>query len=93
MTPNKTVEAGSLVMGVSTSLMAFITDNATAITVLCTFSFGLVYASCAIWNAWTNHKTQKDNKRGVVEALIDDLQDSGLDPSVVDVVVQHLRNG
>jgi len=71
------VQNATLGAGVATGLMNTISANATAISVLCTIGFGIIYASCAIWNAYSNHKRNKVSERSIVDSIIKRLNDNG----------------
>ncbi|AZU97812.1 hypothetical protein [Vibrio phage LP.2] len=72
-----TVQNASLGATMTTGLLPVITQNATAISVLCTIIFGVIYASCAIWNAYSNHKLKRLNKQAMIDNLIRELNDNG----------------
>lgn len=93
MSDNVTMLQGaSLGAGVSTGIITTVTNNATFITVMTTVCFGLIYASCAIWNAYSNHKRNKVNKRNIVEAILDDIEaDDDIEPHVVDIIKAKIR--
>lgn len=73
MSTSQSIENTALGAGITTGLMGVITQNATAISVLCTVAFGLIYACCAIWNAYSNHKRNKVTKRNILDGLIDEM--------------------
>ena len=86
MTTNHTVENASLGAGITTGLMGVITENATAISVLATVGFGVIYASCAIWNAYSNHRRNKLNKVVMINDLIDDLISEGKPTELIKIL-------
>lgn len=71
------VQNATLGAGVATGLMNTISQNATAISVICTIGFGLIYASCAIWNAYSNHNRNKVSERKMIDKIIKELNDNG----------------
>jgi len=71
------VQNATLGAGVATGLMNTISANAMAISVLCTIAFGIIYASCAIWNAYSNHKRNKVSEQSIVDGIIKRLKDNG----------------
>lgn len=77
MTKAHSVESATLVAGTTTGLMSVITQNATAISVICTAGFGLIYACCAIWNAYSNHKRNKVSKDAIYQDIIDGMIKDG----------------
>jgi hypothetical protein len=87
----QTVQNASLGAGVATGIMNTITANATAISVLCTIGFGIVYAGCAIWNAYSNHKRNKVSKRAIIDSLIDEMRSEGCEQSVIDTMLRIAR--
>ena len=78
----------SLVAGISTGLMTTIANNATAITVICTTVFGIIYASCAIWNAYSNYKRNKVTERATVDKM---LRDAEGNEEVLKILKDHFR--
>lgn len=78
----------SLVAGISTGLMTTIANNATAITVICTIVFGVIYASCAIWNAFSNHKRNKVTERATVDKMFKDAEGN---EEVLSILKKHFR--
>ena len=91
MTTNHTVENASLGAGITTGLMGVITQNATAISVLATVGFGLVYASCAIWNAYSNHKRNKVSERKLLDNLIDEMVSDGKPVELIKILSDKKR--
>jgi len=73
MTTNHTVENAALGAGISTGLMGVITQNATAISVIATVGFGVIYASCAIYREYQTYKRDKISKKAMLESIIDDM--------------------
>ena len=71
------VQNATLGAGVATGLMNTLAENATAISVLCTIGFGIIYASCAIWNAYSNHRRNKNAEDLIVKGIIKRLSDEG----------------
>ena len=66
--------------------MSVITQNATAISVICTVGFGLVYVSCAIWNAYSNHRRNKISQSSITADIL-----SKLPPELKEQVELHIR--
>ena len=87
----QTVQNVTLGGGVATGVMNVITQNATAISVLCTIGFGLVYAGCAIWNSWSNHKRNKVNKRTIIDELVREMKDEGCEQAIIDTMLRISR--
>lgn len=87
----QTVQNVTLGGGLATGIMNAITTNATAISVLCTIGFGLVYATCAIWNAYSNHKRNKVSKRAIIDNLIDEMRSEGCEQSVIETMLKIAR--
>ena len=65
------ISAGSLGAGAGIGVMATVTSNATAITAIATVCFGIIYACCAIWNAYSNHRRNRVNERHITESIIE----------------------
>jgi hypothetical protein len=80
MTTNHTIENASLGAGITTGLMGVITQNATAISVLATIGFGVIYASCAIFREYQTYKRDRVSKvsqKDLIAGLIDELVSDG----------------
>jgi|LGVE01.1.fsa_nt_gb hypothetical protein len=67
-----TVQNVSLGAATTSGLMGVITQNATAISVLCTAGFGLVYVTCAIINTRTNSAS---NRRKIIKEILSQLDE------------------
>lgn len=80
-----TVQNAALGAGMASGLMNTITENATAISVLCTVGFGAIYVSCAIWNAYSNHKCNHISKDIIIGEIIKRLNEHG-EESAADAV-------
>lgn len=87
-----TVQNASLGAGVTTGLMPVITQNATAISVICTVIFGLIYASCAIWNAYSNHRRNTVNRRKIVEEILSEMEEGEVPHDVISQVRKSVRH-
>jgi hypothetical protein len=80
------VQNASLGAGATTGLMTVIGNNATAISVIATVGFGLVYASCAIWNAYSNHRRNKISEDKMIDAIVKRMLDNGETTEAINAV-------
>lgn len=71
------IQNATLGAGVASGLLNTIAANSTAISVLCTIGFGIIYTSCAIWNAYSNHKRNKVSEQTIIDKIIARLNDNG----------------
>ena len=71
------IQNATLGAGVTTGIMNAINANATAISVIATVGFGVIYASCAIWNAYSNHKRNRVNEEVIIYNIVKRLNDNG----------------
>ena len=76
---------------VGSGAWAWFGQNATALTALATIITGVIFASCAIWNAASNHKRNKVNRRDIVEGVLMDLEKSDLTNEEVEKFKRSLR--
>lgn len=88
MTQISGVENASLGAAMGTGFLTIVTNNATFITVMCTVCFGMVYASCAIWNAYTNHRRIKTE---IVQSIIEEMERDNCDRELINEVVKYAR--
>ena len=71
----QTVQNAALAAGMTTGVMDVINANATAISVICTVCFGLVYAFCVVWNAYTHHKKLQKTEENITQKLLTRIKD------------------
>ena len=76
---------------VGSGTWAWFGQNATALSALATIITGLVFATCAIWNAASNHQRNKVNRRDIVEAVLIDLEKSDLSDKELEKFKKNLR--
>lgn len=86
-----TVQNSSLAAGATTGLLGVISNNATAISVIATVGFGLIYASCAIWNAWSNHKRTNLSERDIIDGIIERAKDNGEEEGTIKAIKRAAR--
>ena len=77
MTTASTVENTALGAMATTGLMSAVAQNATVISLCMTAFFGLIYASCAIWNARSNSKRNQVSERKVYDDVINTMIKEG----------------
>jgi NADPH:quinone reductase-like Zn-dependent oxidoreductase len=58
-------------------VITFINENSTVISLGITLFFGLIYASCHIFNTYQNHKERMRNRQSMIDDVIKELNDNG----------------
>ena len=58
-------------------MITFINENSTIISLGITLFFGLIYASCHIFNTIQNHKERMRTKQSMIDSVIRELNDNG----------------
>jgi len=86
-------DVGNASLGASmgTTVLTVVTDHATAISVLSTLCFGIVYVACAVWNAYSNHKRNSVSERVIVDSIIKRMRSDNVPDDLIQMVIQYKR--
>ena len=85
------VQKATGLLFVGSGPLVWVAQNATVITALTSVITGMVFAGCAIWNALSNHKRNKINKRDIIESIITDIDHGDLTEEEIKKFRNNLR--
>lgn len=75
---NDSIQNAAFAATTTSGIVTFINQNSTIISLGITLFFGLIYASCHIFNTVMNHKERKRNRKEDARALVkEELETNG----------------